>query len=90
MGYLLDTIHSMIEWIVDALEIILIDAEAQKHYGPALVRFAMSEVKSRETKLGEKISIIINIFSFLEAICLKKLINIFNNRIFKTSLFKVT
>jgi nucleoside-triphosphatase THEP1 len=38
------------------LEIILIDAEAQKHFGPALVRFAMSEVKSRVTKLGEKMT----------------------------------
>jgi len=49
MGYLLDTIHSKFERIVDTLEIILIDAEAQKHFGPALIRFAMSEVKSRVT-----------------------------------------
>ena len=56
MDYLLDTIHSKIEWIVDTLEIILIDAEAQKHFAPALVGFAMSEVKSRVTKLGKKMT----------------------------------
>ena len=56
MDYLLNTIHSKIEWIVDTLEIILIDAEAQKHFAPALVGFAMSEVKPRVTKLGEKMT----------------------------------
>ena len=38
------------------LEIILIDAETQKHFGSALVEFAMSEVKSRVTKLGKKMT----------------------------------
>ena len=47
MGYLLDSIHSRIERRPDTLESILFDAEAQKLYGPALVGFAVSEVKAR-------------------------------------------
>ena len=47
MGYLLDSIHSRIERRPDTLESILFDAEAQKLSGPALVGFAVSEVKAR-------------------------------------------
>ena len=47
MGYLLDTIHSRIETRPDTLESILWDAEGQKLFGPALVGFVVSEIKSR-------------------------------------------
>ena len=38
------------------MESILFDAEAQKYFGTALVGFAVSEVKSQVTKLGEKMT----------------------------------
>ena len=47
MGYLLDTIHSRFERRPDTLESIFWDAEAHKLSGPALVRFVVSEIKSR-------------------------------------------
>ncbi|MBT6725683.1 MAG: hypothetical protein HOA75_02845 [Deltaproteobacteria bacterium] len=46
-GYLLSSIHQKIQHRPDVLESILFDAEVQKLRGKQLVRFTVSEIKSR-------------------------------------------